>query len=183
MTTIEVLDGTRIGPFRQGIVDVYRQAFGGDPYYEEEEQVQRFAGDTLPRHAERGAFRCVVALDAGRAVVGFAYGYVGGPGQWWYDTVASRLGPERLRVWARDYFEFVELAVSTPARRRGIGGALHDALLEGLPHRTALLSTWQQETPARRLYRARGWTPLLEDVLLPGATAPIVVMGRPLDRR
>ena len=43
------------------------------------------------------------------------------------------------------------------AQGRGTGTALHDALLAGLPHRRALLSTYRDDRPAPRLYRRRGW--------------------------
>jgi ribosomal protein S18 acetylase RimI-like enzyme len=176
-----VLVGTdEMERFWPEIVEVYRRAFGADPYRENETQVRRFAEDALPRHAQRAGFRCVVAIDTREEAVGFAYGYVGGPGQWWYENVASKLGPQLLERWASDYFEFVELAVHPAMQRRGIGCALHDGLLDGVDQRTALLSTREDETPALRLYRRRGWRQLLGGVQLPGATASIVVLGRPL---
>ena len=65
---------------------------------------------------------------------------------------------------AKNLFEFVELAVRPDSQRRGIGGGLHDALLAGLPHHRALLSTWREERPARRLYLKRGWQVLQEEL-------------------
>jgi GNAT superfamily N-acetyltransferase len=60
--------------------------------------------------------------------------------------------------------ELAELAVLRDHRGRGVGGALHDALLAGLPHRGALLSTHREETAARRLYLGRGWRVLWEEL-------------------
>jgi GNAT superfamily N-acetyltransferase len=118
--------------------------------------------DTLPRHAAREGFRLVGARDADR-LVGFAYGYTGEPGQWWTDQIAARVSPAVKAEWVGGHFEFVELAVLPSHGGRGLGAALHDELLDGLPHRVALLTaTLDEDDPARRLYRRKGWL-LLQD--------------------
>jgi ribosomal protein S18 acetylase RimI-like enzyme len=148
---------------RAEIVDVYRAAFTAPPYDEDESAVARFLDEQLPAHAEREGFRCVVAREDGR-IVGFAYGYTGRRGQWWTDYVAGRVTPDLAGRWLDGHFEFVELAVDPAYQHRGIGGALHDELLDGLPHDRALLSTWRVDTPARRLYLNRGWQILQEEL-------------------
>ena len=145
------------------LVDVYRSAFTVPPYNEDEGAVARFRGEQLPRHAEREGFRCVVARED-EQTLGFAYGYTGRRGQWWTDYVAERVPQELADEWLDGHFEFVELAVDPDHHGRGLGGALHDALLAGLPHTRALLSTWRDEVPARRLYLTRGWTVLQEEL-------------------
>jgi GNAT superfamily N-acetyltransferase len=80
-------------------------------------------------------------------------------------------------MWLMDCFAFAELAVIPSAQGRGIGGQLHDTLLGGLPHRTAVLSAFQGETPAMRFYRWRGWVTLLRNFAPPGSVHPYVVMG------
>jgi ribosomal protein S18 acetylase RimI-like enzyme len=158
------------------VVDVYREAFGASPHYEGEIEVARFAEQALPRHAGRAGFRCAVARDGG-AVVGFAYGYTSAPGQWWHDWVAGLLSPAAARDWMNDAFELAELAVRPAAQGRGAGGRLHDAVLAGQPHETAVLSTRDEDTPARRLYRRRGWVPLLEGWRPTPAVPPLLFMG------
>jgi len=143
------------------LAEVYARAFGAPGYDEPPEAVRRFRGEQLPRHAEREGFRCVVARD-GERVVGFAYGYTGHRGQWWPDRVAAKAPEAFTRTWVGGHFEFVELAVDPDHQGRGIGGRLHDALLAGLPHERALLSTYRDDRPAPRLYRRKGWTVLLE---------------------
>jgi GNAT superfamily N-acetyltransferase len=139
---------------------VYRAAFALPPHDETEDDVLRFR-DQIFRHALRTGFRCVVARDNHTAsIVGFAYGYESAPGQWWHDIVAAALGPQTAEEWLTDCFEFVEVAVTPSAQGRGIGGQLHDQLLTGLQHRTAILSTLQEETSALRLYCKRGWVAL-----------------------
>lgn len=140
---------------------IYARVFGAPGYDEPPEAAQRFRDEQLPRHAEREGFRCVVARRDGR-MLGFAYGYTGERGQYWSDWVAGRVPEHITERWLGGHFEFVELAVDPDEQGRGIGGALHDALLSGLPHRRALLSTYRDDRPAPRLYRGRGWELLFE---------------------
>jgi ribosomal protein S18 acetylase RimI-like enzyme len=163
------------------LLEVYRGAFAGWPHYEGEDAVAAFA-DSLTRHAQREGFRAAVAQGGGH-LVGFAYGYTGGPGQWWYDLVAPALPTNERARWMDDYFEFVELAVAPDQQRQGVGSRLHDALVGGLPHRTALLSTEDLDTPARRLYLRCGWLTVLSDFAFPGSSISRVVLGLDLTHR
>ena len=105
----------------------------------------------------------MVARQHGR-ILGFAYGYTGRRGQWWSDQVAERVPRELAERWLDGHFEFVELAVHPDHQRQGLGGALHDALLDDLPHARALLSTWTEDYPARLLYLNRGWQVLEQEL-------------------
>jgi GNAT superfamily N-acetyltransferase len=158
-----------------GIVQVYRSVFSLPPYFEDEAGVQDFIA-RFSYHVECPGFRCCVARQDDQ-IVGFAYGFTGEPGDGWWDAVAERLSDDEVETWLDDCFAFAELAVLTSLQGRGIGGQLHDALLSGLPHRTAVLSAFQGETPAMRLYRKRGWVTLLDNSELPGWPHPYVVMG------
>jgi ribosomal protein S18 acetylase RimI-like enzyme len=135
--------------------------------------------EILPRHVARDGFRFLGAF-AERRLLGFVYGYRGGPGQWWHDRVATALGPEGEQRWlARGHLEFTELHVRPEFRRRGIGGSLHDALLEDVDAPTAVLSTQTDNEPAIALYAGRGW-----QVIVPyldfGSGRPFLIMGRDL---
>ena len=122
-------------------------------------------GEILPRHAARDGFRFLAARSSAGALAGFAYGYIGAPGQWWHDIVAAAMSPaERDRWLAPGHFEFAELHVHPGFRRRGIGGRLHDELLEGLSSRTAVLSTQVDNEPALALYRGRGWRIVVDEL-------------------
>jgi ribosomal protein S18 acetylase RimI-like enzyme len=160
---IDELDGRAAIRLLPELVDLYRAAFTAPPYDEDEASIERFRDEQLPRHAEREGFRCVIARN-GDCVVGFAYGYTGRRGQWWTDYVAARVPDALAQQWLGAHFEFVELAVHPEHQGRGIGGALHDALLTDLPHHRALLSTWQDDLPARRLYLNRGWQVLAQEL-------------------
>ena len=135
--------------------------------------------EILPRHVGRDGFRFLGAF-VDRLLVGFVYGYRGAQGQWWHDRVAAALGPDGTERWlVRGHFEFTELHVRPEFRRRGIGGALHDALLDGVDAPTTVLSTQTDNEAALGLYTGRGW-----QVIVPyldfGSGRPFLIMGRDL---
>ncbi len=167
--------GSEIASYHADIVSVYRSVFALPPYFEDESGVQDFI-IRFSDHVQRLCFRCCVARQNDQ-IVGFAYGFTGEPGDGWWDLVAERLSDDEVEAWLMDCFAFAELAVIPSACRQGIGRQLHDTLLSGLRHRTAVLSTLQGETPAMRLYHKRGWIVLLHDFVFPGGTYPYTVMG------
>ena len=63
---------------------------------------------------------------------------------------------------------------------KGIGRSLLLSLAAGRPERTAVLSTADAQTRARRLYRGLGFTDLLTDFRFSGSEPPYAVMGAPL---
>jgi ribosomal protein S18 acetylase RimI-like enzyme len=132
--------------------------------------------EILPRHVVRDGFRFLGAF-ADERLVGFVYGYRGGDGQWWHDRVAGALDADGTERWlAPGHFEFTELHVRREFRRRGIGGRLHDSLLEGIEAPTAVLSTQTDNDPAIALYAGRGW-----QVIVPyldfGSGRPFLIMA------
>lgn len=175
---IELVASPGLGAVREGIVAVYREVFAIPPYAETEEDAARFA-DRLPRHAASDGFRCAVAQDGGR-VVGFGYGYIFRRGQWWHDVVRAGLDPAAAERWLAKAFELAQLAVLPPWQGRGIGGRLHDLLLDGCPSPTAIASTVERDNPAVAFYRRRRWATLLEGFRYPGGTAPYLVLSRDL---
>jgi ribosomal protein S18 acetylase RimI-like enzyme len=118
----------------------------------------------------------LAAVENGR-LAGFAYGYHGAEGQWWYERVAAALQPaDRHRWLVNGYFELVELAVDPEFQRRGIGGRLHDALLEPEAG-PALLSTQVHNAQARRLYFGRGWQLVVPELRFARAGELYSVLG------
>jgi ribosomal protein S18 acetylase RimI-like enzyme len=135
--------------------------------------------EILPRHLGRDGFRFHGAF-AGDRVVGFVYGYLGGPGQWWHDRVVTALGREASARWLPPgHFEFTELHVRPEWQRRGIGGRLHDALLAGVDAPTAVLSTQTDNEPAIALYSGRGWQVIMPSLDF-GSGRPFLIMGKDL---
>jgi ribosomal protein S18 acetylase RimI-like enzyme len=147
----------------------------------------------MERHAASPGFRGLTAHDDGQ-LVGFCYGFHGENGQWWHDMVAAALGSRcggtgstgavsAQRTWLDDSFEIAELHVLPTSQGNGIGRSLLLTIAAGRPERTAVLSTADAPTRARRLYRGVGFTDLLTDFRFSGGEPPYAVMGAtlPLD--
>lgn len=158
---------------RDRVADVYGRVFGEAPYDEPPERGRDWAHGALVRHASLPAFELVCAEREGR-LLGFAYGVVGSDDSWFAGYIREHAPREVSEAWLGGQGELAELAVLPEAQRQGLGGALHDAVVQNLEragaHR-AILVTQSAATPARALYAARGWHDLAE--LAPGS----VLMG------
>jgi GNAT superfamily N-acetyltransferase len=158
----------------------------------------------MERHAEFPSFRCVVMTlpddpenapaglrtQSGRdrlAVIGFAYGFHGTNGQWWHDLVRSALtsagGRDLAQAWLADSFEVAEVHVHPDYQGRGVGRAMVPGLVHSRLERTALLSTQDTDSRARRLYRGLGFNDLLTGYRFPGTDPPYALMGATLPLR
>ncbi len=157
--------------------DVFQEALEYPPL---EPRVMSFV-PVARGHVGRTGFRAAAAFD-GESLVGFTYGQLGEPGHWWREQVARALTPEGRRRWLEDAFELVELHVRPSHQGRGLGGRLHDLLLEGLSARSALLSTPAREGRAMLLYRSRGWEQLAEGHLFDGVSERYRILGLDLGR-
>jgi ribosomal protein S18 acetylase RimI-like enzyme len=184
---------SELGPteFRAAIrelVDVYAAAMNAP---------ERMLGGReaiMDRHAANPGFCCLTATADGM-LAGFAYGFHGQSGQWWHDMVAGALaaGPgagysdqaapgdlgmdRTAAAWLDDSFEIAELHVLPPYQGMGIGRSLLLSLASGRQERTALLSTADAPTRARRLYRGVGFTDLLTGFRFSGSEPPYAVLG------
>jgi len=154
----------------------------------------------MEQHAGYRGFRALaVAADppgpaggpGGRArpgqIIGFGYGFSGAAGQWWHDVVAAaltaRAGAAVAAAWLTDSLEIAEVHVHPDFHRRGIGRSLLLGLAAGRAERTAVLSTQDADSPARRLYRGLGFADLLTAYSFPGSAIPYAVMGATLPLR
>jgi ribosomal protein S18 acetylase RimI-like enzyme len=140
----------------------------------------------LDRHAASPGFRALAAFVPPREpraepiLAGFIYGFHGQAGQWWHDTVAGALAtkyPPLAATWLADSFEVAELHVLPAYQGAGIGRQLLLTLTAERPERTAVLSTQDAESRARRLYRGVGFSDLLTGFLFSGGDPPYAVMG------
>jgi ribosomal protein S18 acetylase RimI-like enzyme len=140
-------------------------------------------------HATQPGFRALAATENGSGEpVGFCYGFHGVPGQWWHDTVARALaacmGSADAAAWLGDSFEVAELHVAPADQGHGVGANLLLRLTSDRRERTAVLSTRDADSPARRLYRGVGFTDLLTGfAFFPGGEPPYAVMGAELPLR
>lgn len=159
---------------RDDVLDVYAEAMEVDAV------AARARRPVVASHGERAGLTVVAAVDDADALVGIAYGYLGARGQWWHDHVRAALTDEAARRWLDGSFEVCELHVRPHVQRTGLGRALLDTLLDGQPAATAVLTTPDLETRARRFYRAAGWVDLARHLRFPGDPRAFAVLGRTL---
>ncbi|MGI9124455.1 MAG: GNAT family N-acetyltransferase [Mycobacterium sp.] len=157
-------------------------------------------------HSRRRGWRAVAAVDvtgpqdgeaptdqqlAGARMLGVAYGYSGGPDQWWQQQVVrglhhSGFATEEISRMMGDYFELTELHIHPRAQGRGLGEALARRLLTSRPEAHVLLSTPEtngEGNRAWRLYRRLGFTDVIRGYHFAGDPRPFAILGRalPLD--
>jgi ribosomal protein S18 acetylase RimI-like enzyme len=143
---------------------VYASAFGQPPYHEDAEQATAFTERVLRYARERDGFRFVTARDEGGRLTGLALAVLARPGDWWRDQAAAALPDADVARWLGGLcLEVVHVAVDPAVQHRGIGTAVHDALISGRPAPTGVLSCHPDAVPAQRLYLRQGWTLLTEE--------------------
>ncbi len=93
-----------------------------------------------------------------------------------------RAGQEQ---WLDGAFAVTELHVLPEYQGRGIGRELLTRLVDGVPHPSALLSTYDTESRARALYRHLGFIDLVTGFLFPMQVQQYALMGArlPLAKR
>lgn len=173
MIRIQRLDAAGFTPYADASVEIFGLAMGAPAA----ELRSRHA--IVRRHLHRPGFTAVAGLVDG-ALVGFGYAYPGQTGQWWHDVVAAALDLEQADRWLSNSFEIVELHVRPDAQGAGLGRRLLATLLAEAPGRTAVLSTGDRDSRARRLYRSMGFVDLLTRFRFPGRDEDFAVLGRPL---
>jgi len=143
----------------------------------------------MERHVRYPRFHCLAASTGTPPdpIIAFAYGFHGQRGQWWHDLVVSAVtatvGGRLASYWLADSFEVGEVHVHPTYQARGIGRHMLLGLTAGRTERTAVLSTRDAESPARRLYRKLGFTDLLTNFSFPGGPERYAVMGAELPLR
>ena len=168
------LDRTQLAACQDEVLEVYAEAM------EVHAEAARSRRGILASHLGCTGLRAVAAMDGG-LLVGIAYGYVGAPGQWWHDQVRAALSPPVAASWLDGAFEVCELHVRPAYQGTGLGQRLVGQLLGGVETRTAVLTTPDRETRARRFYRCGGWVDLVRDLRFPGDPRPFAVLGLPLE--
>lgn len=155
----------------EAAADAYMAAFSEPPYFETSDDRAAFI-DRVERYAARDGFRLVLANED-RSVLGLGLAVEAHPGDWWRDRVAERIGPAATERWLGPAcLEVVHFAVRPDRQGEGIGGRLHDRLLEGARAGTAILSVHPAAAPARALYLGRGWRVLGDLAALGQGPAP-----------
>jgi GNAT superfamily N-acetyltransferase len=142
----------------------------------------------MERHAAHPGFRAIAVTEPPSArVIAFSYGFRGAPGQWWHDVVRAGVtaasGPGAATRWLADAMGIAEVHVRPEYQRQGIGRRMLLTLTAGRDERTAVLSTQDDNSPARGLYQSMGFGDLLTGFAFPGGGPPYAVMGAELPLR
>ncbi len=156
------------------VLDVYAEAM------DVPRQAARGRRSILATHLERDGLAAVGAVDDDGTLIGIAYGYRGAPGQWWHDQVRAALDEDTARRWLDGSFEVCEFHVRPTHQGTGVGRALLARLLARTDARTAVLTTPDLDTRARRFYATAGWLDLVRDLRFPGDPRAFAVLGLPL---
>ncbi len=178
---VRSLANHQVGAIQDQLVAIYRAAFKAPPYCKGQDEVLEFAR-SLPQNLKRDDFRLVVAAENETdTLLGFCFGYKITPDLMWPKVVAKAVRPQIAAEWLVNSYQLVEMAVRPNFQGQGIGGLLHDRLLEGLSYRRAVLLTMAAESNATWMYHKRGWRVLLEAILFPGLARPYQLMGLKID--
>ncbi|MDL4841078.1 GNAT family N-acetyltransferase [Aquibacillus rhizosphaerae] len=156
---------------------LYREAFGDDEYTEKDLNIIQ---KRIEKHSKYQGFKLVKCVNDVNDVIGFAYGYTSSVGQFYRSLLELHLNEEEKNKWLSDCFEVVELAVSPTYRRKGIGTEVHDNLLTGLSHETAILTTQIDNYKARSLYMKMGWRTIKEALDLMVRAPTMTLYGKHL---
>jgi GNAT superfamily N-acetyltransferase len=97
-------------------------------------------------------------------------------------AVSAERGRAEADDWLGSCFEVVELHVLPTHQGRGLGRRILEQLLDEAEQRTAALSALEPDgSPARRLYTAQGFIPLLQQFRFPGGPTRYAVLAKRLD--
>jgi GNAT superfamily N-acetyltransferase len=130
----------------------------------------------LARHAGYPNFAAYGAFDAD-SLVGYVYGARCEAGQWWFDQISPALRHAGHGAWLVDAHAVTELHVLPSHQGRGIGFGLIQRLLGEVAAPRVLLSTYDNESAARRFYRRLGFVELVGGFRFEVTPQPFALLG------
>lgn len=150
-----VTDTVAAGRELDDLAPVYEAVFAEPPYLEGPRDVAEFLERYQREHKTPG-FRLVLARDGVR-LAGFAYGLpLASNTGWWSGFLDTDLPEGFTREDGHRTFVVMELAVVADQRGRGVGRALHTALLDGVSAERVTLAV-RPEAPAAAWYERLGY--------------------------
>jgi ribosomal protein S18 acetylase RimI-like enzyme len=159
------------------VLPLYTEVYAEPPYNEGLDDVEDFIR-RWNLQIRRPGFRLALA-HRDNSVVGFSFGLPLTPDTHWWDGLLDPVDEETTREYPGRSFVIIELAVLLPYRRRGIGRALHRALLQQRPEQRVTLASRAEAAPAQAAYAAWGYQAVGR--VRSGPDVPeYVVMLRPL---
>ncbi|MFT2020247.1 GNAT family N-acetyltransferase [Streptomyces sp. 796.1] len=133
---------------REMVLDLHDAVYGeeGDTFHSRE----RF-GEFYDHWSSKDEWSCAVSFTDGTPV-GFAYGSPFGPGGWWKGSERpAAVGPDDT------VFGFSELLVMQEARKTGLSGRLHDAVVTSRGNDVATLLVDTAHPKVQALYESWGY--------------------------
>lgn len=105
---------------------------------------------------DRPRYGLLTAQD-GEQMVGFAFGYTLPAGTYWWDGLTPAPATGFTTEDGTRTFALAEIEVRAAWQGKGVGRALHDAMLAERHEERATLATGPQADAARALYERWGW--------------------------
>ncbi len=145
-------DGAEATALLEELCDAYADAYGVEPG---EEKTAAFRRRTEKQFTRPG-FALVAARDEDR-LVGFVFGHAlpAGDTHWW-GGVQPEPTPEFLEETGSRTWVLSEIEVRRAWQGKGVGRALHDAVLGTRGEERATLAT-SPDAPAQPVYESWGW--------------------------
>jgi ribosomal protein S18 acetylase RimI-like enzyme len=141
--------------FADEVGAAYRAAFAAPPNNEGEYEFER-QRSKYRELLDRPGFQLATARLGG-VPAGFAYGVLLRPDTLWWEGMREPLAAEVTAETGSRTFALIDLGVRPEFRRRGLGRALHDAVLGSTPAERATLAVEPRLEANQRLYRSWGW--------------------------
>jgi GNAT superfamily N-acetyltransferase len=163
-SALQLHDNVAAADLLDQIADVYVEARAEPPYDTNPAIWSREAFVDRTRQQVRNPGFVLVTAHIHDELVGFAFGLPFESGRWFRGS-----SEPPAEILAATKFAVIELNVRKPWRRRGIGRALLDELLDGRPEGYAMLTSLP-EAAAYRMYERWGWRPVA--TMLPESGLP-----------
>lgn len=169
MVDVRVASAGELARVEADLVALLDERYGPAPWHESPAE-----NATQARHLVQAASAVdtavAVALD-GERLVGLAQGWPGAL----FAADLRAADPAAAQGWDPPVFELHQLLVAPSVAGSGIGGRLHDAVMDRVKG-SALLLTHPDAEAAVALYERRGWAVLAHTSF--GPEHPRVVLGR-----
>jgi ribosomal protein S18 acetylase RimI-like enzyme len=153
--TLRHCDASQAADLLDPICLLYDTVFSQPPFRWTDEESQHHR-QSLARLIMNPTFALVTA-DAAGELVGFAYGLALKPDTQWWSGMTEPLPDELTAEWNGRTFALIDLAVREDYRKRGIGRALINALLDSRPEQRATLTVQPVATDTKEFYDHLGW--------------------------
>ena len=175
--TVHPFSAENVRLSQEQVVAIYADAFRPAPYKKTDEEIAEFEAQLTPATKRKGFVAAVAQIESVGQPIGFCYGYTVSADTYFYKLVAKNLNDAAKTFWLTDCFQLTEMAVLPHYQGRGIGGELHNTLLNAQSHPKAILATMKTPSNATALYEKRGWQVLIDYLKVPQLNRAYQIMG------